>query len=214
MSPTTELYVFPALALAAISHGRWHPGIGDPTAMGWFTTASYLAAAILCLRRARISDLDPALQGKPFWFWTVCGVIMLLLCINKQLDLQQFFTQTGRDLARSEGWYGERRVVQSLFVKGLAVATAAVLLAALWFIRGARFQYYGALFGLVFTGCFVIVRAASMHHVDSFLGFRNAAPKMNWVLELGGIIVVAASALVADRPPAECVSEPCPEPDG
>lgn len=188
----------PLVIVSATVEGRWQPGLGDPSLMGWVTTASYAAAALLCLRRAWISYGDPALRRKPCWFWTVCGLIMLALCINKQLDLQTLFTDIGRQWAQAGGWYDERRTVQSLFIKGLGIAGVGGFLFALWFIRGARPHYYTALIGLTFTGCFVMVRAASIHHVDRFIGLDIAGVKMNWVFELGGIIVVAASALVAD----------------
>ena len=53
-----------------------------------------------------------------------------------------------------------------------------------------------ALLGLGFVCVFVVVRAASFHHVDSLLGTWVFGVKMNWVLELPGPILVA---LVARR---------------
>lgn len=49
-----------------------------------------------------------------------------------------------------------------------------------------------ALSGIVLLFSFVVIRAASFHHVDQFLG---AGPfKMNWVLELGSIGIIAFAA--------------------
>jgi hypothetical protein len=194
--------ILPPIVQAATSYGRWHAGLGDPTMMGVATTVSYFAAGLLCARRAWVSRRDAALRGKPFRFWTACALIMLALCVNKQLDLQTLFTEIGRDLAKAEGWYNHRRPVQAAFIAGLALAGIAALAYVLWFIRGARFQYYLALVGLLFTGCFVITRAASIHHVDEFLRFTIAGIKMNWVMELSGITVVTVSALFPDRPSA------------
>lgn len=201
MHPYTAIHVIPPLLLAATVDGRWQPGLGDPGPMGLATTASYLAAGALCLHRARTSYRHPALRRKPCWFWLTCGLLMLALGVNKQLDLQTLFTDIGRQWAIAGGWYEDRRAVQGLFIKGLAAAGAGVLLFALWFLRGARAHYYLALFGLAFTGCFVIVRAASIHHVDQFLGFDIAGVRMNWVFELGGILAVAAAALVREHSP-------------
>jgi hypothetical protein len=46
---------------------------------------------------------------------------------------------------------------------------------------------------LGFLVTFVAVRAASFHHIDRWLGY--GVVRLNWVLELGGIALVALSAL-------------------
>src|SRR3569833_3825399 len=87
---------------------HWRPGIGDPTVVGWVTVIAYAVAAVLCLQSAlRILHVKDA--GPRVVFWSVLAVIMLLLGINKQLDLQTWFTLEGKKLALSEGWYNHRR---------------------------------------------------------------------------------------------------------
>ena len=41
---------------------------------------------------------------------------------------------------------------------------------------------------------FVVIRAASFHHVDAFLASRLGGLRWNWILELGGILIVAVGA--------------------
>ncbi|MCF6287358.1 MAG: hypothetical protein L3K26_19580, partial [Candidatus Hydrogenedentes bacterium] len=174
-----------AMLLAVSVNGRWQPGIGDPTPMGWATTLCYFVAALLCFRATwQAYRIPPAkLGGRAMVFWAICGLLMLFLCVNKQLDLQSLFTQIGRDWSKADGWYEGRLTVQKWFIRGMAgVGLLGIVLAA-WFIRGASLAYYFAVVGMVFTGCFVIVRAASMHHVDVLLGYQVAGVKMNWVFE-------------------------------
>lgn len=45
--------------------GRWTPGIGDPTFVGWFTVVAYLAAAYLCRRVERRLRAPKAAAGSP-----------------------------------------------------------------------------------------------------------------------------------------------------
>jgi len=56
-----------------------------------------------------------------------------------------------------------------------------------------------ALVGLVFLGLFVLVRAASFHHLDELLG--RGSPDFNWgsIQEMAGIVIVAAAALLYSR---------------
>jgi hypothetical protein len=48
---------------------------------------------------------------------------------------------------------------------------------------------------MLFILGFVVIRAASFHHVDAFLVARLGGVKWNWILELGGITFVALAAL-------------------
>src|SRR5438105_1302226 len=90
------------LPLLAFTKGdQWRPGIGDPTFIGWLTVVAYAGAAVLCIRDALREKEAPARRA----FWSILGVMMILLGINKQLDLQTWLTITGRRIALTEGWY-------------------------------------------------------------------------------------------------------------
>jgi hypothetical protein len=106
--------------VAVGSDGRWEAGIGDPTVIGWVTVAAYAVAALLSLRCAR-----RAAEPLEFRFWAVLSVALVLLGINKQLDLQSLVTQVGRDLAFAQGWYENRRIVQAAFIGFLIAAGLA-----------------------------------------------------------------------------------------
>ena len=172
--------------------GEWRPTIGDPDFMGWFICGSYFACAILSLIDAfgnRIAD------RKSSSFWGMVGLLMILLGINKQLDLQTLFTEIGRQVARAQGWIDQRRIVQFWFI----IAFGTVALASFFlFVRIKRDLFRR--FKLAFTGlfiliCFIVIRAASFHHFDEMLRFRLFGAKMNWLLELTGIYLVFIAGL-------------------
>jgi len=96
--------------LAVTIDGRWQPGIGDPTWMGWATVAAYFVAAVLC-----------AVFAYRAWSGSI-----------------------------------PRWRTHLAFWGGLA------------------------LFGLVFLVVFILIQAASFHHVDHLLGACVAGMKMNW----------------------------------
>lgn len=199
MQPTLTFLDLSSILLTLVEKGKWHPGIGDPSVGGWLTAAGYFLAALISFHRAWTVRSTPHFGHRPLIFWIICGTLMLLLGINKQLDLQQWLTQTGRDWARAGGWYEERRAFQALFVKWVVGLTIASLIAAGWFIRRLRFQYHMATLGLIFTACFIVVRAASFHHVDQFLGFHSTGFGLNRALEISGIAIVAIAAMIPDR---------------
>ena len=124
---------------------------------------------------------------------------MLLLCVNKQLDLQSLFTDIGRVFAWKYGWYEKRREFQKWFVIGVLVISVATTV--LMTVRFRDFWKKSPLLGagLAFLLTFIVVRAISFHHVDVFLKHAVAGVRMNWFLELTGIAMVSLAALLDYR---------------
>ena len=171
----------------------WRPGIGDPTLMGWLTVLAYFGSALACARAARADRRDRV--GPAFWWTFAAG--LACLGFNKQLDLQTALTGIGRALAKEQGWYERRRGVQLAFVAAVGVAALAGLVGSGWLIRRSWRRRLAPLVGGVLLAAFVLIRASSFHHVDRFLGLGLAGLRWNWnaILELGGILVIGASAI-------------------
>lgn len=199
MSQTLSTSAITTLNLGVIDNGHWHPGISDTTPMGVITFVCYFCGSAVCLFRAWRCFRTPALRRGQFRFWAFCAIALFLFGLNKQLDLHQLITQVGRDWARAQGWYENRREVQSIFVKCLAGGAAATLLGMIWALRGMTLRYYIALLGLMFLGFYVLIRAASFHHVDHFLGLGTEGFRLAWLVELGGIAITAAAAALPER---------------
>jgi hypothetical protein len=180
------LLVHAAAQAATGSDGRWHPGIGDPTPMGWITVLAYGLTAALCGRCAR------QLSAPVFW-WGIT-VALVLLGLNKQLDLQTWFTQLGRDMARRDGWYGQRHHYQVAFIAVMGgVFLAAVVTIALA-LRGQWLAYLRVWGGMALLLFFIVVRAASFHHVDALLISDIGGMRLNWVFELGALALIGSGA--------------------
>ena len=126
--------------------------------------------------------------------WWLLAFGLVALGINKQLDLQTALTEFGRILATRQGWYERRHEIQlEMIYTAIALGViAAIALAAL--ARKAHSAALIALVGSVFLMTFIIVRAASFHHVDVLLKDEYFGLKVNWILELGGIAIVIAGA--------------------
>lgn len=169
--------------------GRWTPGIGDPSPMGWVTVACYLLAALACADAARRTT-----NPRRFW-WALAGVL-LALGINKQLDLQSLLTQVARDAAKAQGWYESRRTVQMLFVLLTAAAGLILIVSVMLHARTWKSTQRLALGGTMMIFLFVVIRASSFHHVDYLINHSVLSMKMNWLLEIGGIILILVPALV------------------
>jgi hypothetical protein len=183
--------------LAFTENDHWRAGIGDPTVAGWITVAAYFLASFFCWKAARANLKQGSNREATFWF--LFTAFLLLLGINKQLDLQTWFTLFGKHLAQDEGWYGSRRIVQAIFIALVAFIGFGSLLLFWRLARGKIRHYRLALFGAISLGCFIVIRAASFHYVDKMLGVRLSYLRLNFILEVGGIICVGIAAFKSSR---------------
>ena len=169
---------------------RWAVAVGDPSVLGWAIFAAYGVTALLCaysFRRAtdRVSRM----------FWLGVSALLLLLMLNKQLDLQSAMTVAGRCIALSGGWFDLRRQVQAVFAVVAILAGIALGASVIFYMRQHFKSHWQALLGLFLLVGFVLLRAGGALHLDERLGVRMNDPLLNAVLELGGLILIAANAI-------------------
>ena len=116
--------------------------------------------------------------------------MFVALGVNKQLDLQSALTEIGRILAFEQGRYNDRQIVQLWFILGVAGVCLMLAVSLLWMAWDTPFPTRVALLDMLTVLAFVLIRAASFHHIDRFIGERILGLKWNWVLEMGGISIV------------------------
>jgi hypothetical protein len=180
--------------------GNWSPGIGDPTIGGWVTVALYVLAAWACfavLRRETQQQIVMSVNER--LIWRLLTVAMIALGINKQLDLQSAVTEWLRISAMQHGWYDNRRQYQEAFIAALPVMGLTSLSAIMMLVWSAPAPSLWACAGTAGLMMFVAIRAASFHHVDEMLGWHLAGFTLNWLLEMGSLVVIAWSAFARAR---------------
>jgi hypothetical protein len=179
---------------------EWRSSIAQADLADWVTVAAYLLAASLAARAAGRAAL--ARRAGDRLFWRLTASLLVLLGINELLDLQTLLTSVARAHAKSNGWYEQRRSVQYAFVMMLAAGTVLAGIATLWLTRYAHPAVRLALAGLGFIGLFIVLRAASFHHLDELLG--RGSPRFNWgsLQEMAGILLVGVAATLYLRRPS------------
>ena len=179
----------------SIESGRWTPSIGDPTTMGWVTVTIYFVIAIICLRATMVSCQHANKNNSNRNFWLLLSVFLIMLGINKQLDLQSLITQTGKNIAISQGWYENRRIVQVIFISlmGFFSIISTILLIM-------KYRYNCLAVKIAMSGCiillsFILIRASSFHHMDVLINMDLGGIKINWLLELGGLTIIGLGGI-------------------
>lgn len=175
----------------------WYPTIGDPSFMGWFTVFAYFCTFIISLKVCSISKyIFARSRQRQKQLWYVIAAIMLFLCVNKQLDLQSFFTGVARYIFKQNDLYEDRREYQELFIIGIALMGSVIAVCVVAGLYKVIKKHWLALIGMFLLMLFVVMRAASFHHMDLFINYTVVGIKMNWLLELSGITLVFLNGIL------------------
>jgi len=186
--------------------------IGDPRAGAWLIFYSYFAVAVLCARafqvsligsrmatdypnpERRTSDRRAAYRAS-FMFWGLVIALFVFLGINKHIDLQMWLTDVGRRIARVQGWYEQRAMVQTIFVLVIAVSGVVTLSVLLRLTRDLLPRHVVAFVGLGILAVFLVMRAASFHDLEAAMRFEIMGMRLSWYLEMSGIFCVGTCAV-------------------
>ena len=168
--------------------------MGDPTLGGWLAVWSYGVAGMLCaVTWWRMRQGWLAAESQEAGGYLVLAVSLLLLGVNKQLDLQSAFTEIGRLMAHQQGWYDQRHRIQLAFMTFLGVLALTVLAIVIMQARRWPVPTRLAWAAWLALGVFVLLRASSFHHMDRFIGMRMGGVAWNHWLELGSLWVLVAA---------------------
>jgi hypothetical protein len=165
---------------------EWHLRAGDPTVSGWTITGLYLVVAIACAVHAAAM---PGTRHRKAW--SMLALVLLLLGINKQLDLQTDFNAFGRMFLLSQGWYVFRQTGKNLIVAATLVSGSILMMLAAWKMKWALRHYWLAFTGTLMLFSFIILRASSLYAVPILgaLGKQQGS----WLLEPLGLFVTGAA---------------------
>ncbi len=152
--------------------------------------AYFLLAAVAVSRAAR-----PGEGGRV----GLVGLVAALLGAAIVLGVAGELANLGRQLARSEGWYEDRRAIQAAVVVTIAGGTFAAC-ALLFVLRDRIKPREGALLALmIMLGAYLLIHAISLHQLDAVLNREHAGglrtgDYLELVLVLAMVLVLAVPA--------------------
>jgi hypothetical protein len=159
----------------------------------------YWAVALVCYRAWRHEVGSPPEADLRPISWLVLGAFFSGLGLIEVLNLGQGPTDWLRTQARVEGWYADRRSLQSatiwLLLAGVTIASVAIVA---YTPRPWR-RYLGPYLASLGLAAFLAVRAVSLHRVDAVLN-AQASGSLRWgdfselVAAAAILLLVAVSA--------------------
>ena len=126
--------------------------------------------------------------------WIGMAILLTLLGLSKQWNLLPDWVGTIREAAWLEGWYGLRKIFQTIFIVVILLFLLAWFLAVL---RNSPWQLWLPITATTLLVALSIARAVSLHAVDLLL-YQEFSPgvQLNWILELGGIGIIIVFSIV------------------
>ncbi len=144
----------------------WNPAFGDLDRAGIILTGGYIAAVLAVTAVALHAPFPPATRQRERVFWTLAALGLLILAVNKQLDLQVYATDALRCIAQADGWFDRRRMVQAV-ITVLAVAAALVLAFVLLRLLSGTYRRSAVLLcGLAFLTFLILLRIIAANHMQ------------------------------------------------
>jgi hypothetical protein len=177
----------------------WRLGANDPGWVGWGISAAYLAVAGLwCLAARGGGGLAPWQRDPKCVAQFAVAAALLLLGLNKELDLQTPFIYAVRSVAEAEGWYGWRHIAQWLFIVGLSLAGLGFVSLVVWRLRSQPLLLAATALGLTILVAYVGVRASPIRHVHSLFGWDvSAIPGKRPMMECTALLLLGIGAVAS-----------------
>lgn len=188
----------------------WSPGLGDYDLLGLILTLLYATATLLVAVVAFRGRFSGSEARRERWLWEIAAATLLVLALNKQLDLQTFIITTGRCMSLEQGWYGLRQVYQLELVMGLLLFGATVTAVSVLVFGQVLCRNWMLVLGMAGLMVFVLIRAISINHLDALLGRQLTGARSYRLIETVALLLVIAASLLrlsgrgqpADRPKA------------
>lgn len=159
---------------------------GDHTFFGWMTVLAYFLTSIRLGIKTRLAWLN----RDNVIFWLCFTLIIIFLGFNKQLDLQSNFTEIMRNMAKEHGWYEQRRPLQFLFVAVMAMSLPILILLVRTSLANSWRRYKIMWLGILLLLVFIVIRAASFHHVDLIFYKAIGSLRFYQALEIVAIFII------------------------
>lgn len=170
-------------------NGYWKVEKGDSSVMGWFITCYYLFVFILSFYL--IKKIAPHIKNKKYlWFWYGVIILIMMIGINKQLDIQMLLADYARLYAKMSGIFQNRKPFQHKIISLLATIGISIFFILIYKLWHAPKITWFALIGFSILFSFPLIRLVSLHRIESLLYVSVLSIKVVDVLEIIGISIV------------------------
>jgi hypothetical protein len=126
-------------------------------------------------------------------------IILLTMLTLRLLNINVYLTETIRMLAKSQGWYEDRHIIQVIFVSGVFIFAIIFFMLMEQKFNAIWRSYSMAFYGIIFLISFIIIKNTSYHPIDQFLNRELRGVKLAGVIEFLNVMWVTGSLFFTYR---------------
>jgi hypothetical protein len=171
----------------------WWDIWGDPLLSGTIFMVSYGVTALLIFR------VSSGFAARERLYWRLCGGLFLLQFVNTNLDLHALVWTIGRCMAHAQEWYEYRNEVQVLFLVGIAIVIALILLTVLIVFSQYIFGNFLLTLGVTIALGLTISKGASFHGLEQYYRRELGPFQVADLIEYSGIVLAFLAVLIRMR---------------
>lgn len=172
---------------------RWTSVWGDPLVTGLIIMGLFLVAASLCAGVAVRCD------GREKVFWALAAAAALVFAANVHLDLHVLPNAIGQCMAKAQGWYDQRETARAVFIAGVAISTAALMLTVVWIFWRQLIANIIVSLGFVLTGGAQAAKGFGRHGWDRLYDVPVGPFRLPDLPDMVGAALVIIGAALALR---------------
>jgi hypothetical protein len=173
----------------------WISQLVDDYILSWINTVLYGCSFVAAIYKwNNLRHTQTPLREQHLWLFLI--FIILALGVNKQFDFQTLLFEVGRHVAKYEGWFEKRRLVQSWFAYVLSGIVGCGALLILVSTRKLWRHNALALIGLSILCVYTVIRTTSINHVDIVARSRSEGEfRFTDIIEFFGILGILVNAI-------------------
>ncbi len=159
----------------------------------WLMVLIYLVVGGFCLFVAwkRTQAMNPARWTNAPRYWWIIGGLLLLMTLGRILTVGDAVADVGRNIAKKEGDYGDRSLLQEMLIIQAVIFGVLGTTAAVYFTRKHWRTRLGPVMAMIYLFTLLGIRAISLHEVDAFFRMDMCGIGVGGILETFGLLVIA-----------------------
>lgn len=154
---------------------------------------SYGVTALLIFR------VSGGFEARERLYWRLCGGLFLLQFANTNLDLHALVWTTGRCMAHAQEWYEYRNEVQLLFLVGIAIVIALILLTVLIVFSQYNFRNLLLTLGVTIALGLTMTKGINLHGLEQYYGRELGPFQVADFIEYSGIVLAFLAVVIRMR---------------
>jgi hypothetical protein len=123
------------------------------------------------------------------------GITLWLFGFQHASGIFSGVTQMGREVARADHWYSQRREIQALIIGTIPALGVLAVSVLLWLARHEWRRYVPVVFAVTYLACLGALQSVSLHDIDWLMRKRIVGIRVSAWGDIGGLLITSLALI-------------------